>query len=269
MFARNYGSKAAEPLLRECNGSQVVLEQLLDFLNNRTFRQTLLVHANRADTIRYQLDDTRFKALHLAGRFTPVEGDDNTWRTTGNAQVHYDRPALREVIRSLDAAWPATVAVSTLIADARSGSDTDADAAESELLRMIEQLIILGAVRLRLGTIEPSTSGGGMSRLPDALRHLVKAQVDDKLPISLYNAWHDVVQNPDVVEAVLLPLLDGTHDNDALVTAVRESVQGGHVKFMQDAQPLTDEEDIERAAVEHTDAALKRLADRGAFLTPT
>ncbi|HEY0197963.1 MAG TPA: class I SAM-dependent methyltransferase [Rhodanobacter sp.] len=268
MFASNYGSKAAEPLLRECNGSQVALEQLLDFLNNRTFRQTLLVHADRAGSIRYQLDDSRFKALHLAGCLTPVEGHDGLWLTTGSVQLRYERPIPREAIRSLNAAWPATVPVSTLIADARRNRGGDAAAAESELLRMIEQLVIAGAVRARLDAIVPAENTGDAARLPDPLRCLAKAQVDDKLPISLYNAWHDAVQNLDVVEALLLPLLDGKHDNDALVAAVRESAQNGQLKFMHDSQPLTGEKDIERAAREHTDAALRRLANRGMFLTP-
>ena len=56
MFVQNYGEEVREPLLRECGGSQVMMEQYLDFLVNRTFRQTLLVKAERAGEIRYRLD---------------------------------------------------------------------------------------------------------------------------------------------------------------------------------------------------------------------
>ncbi|WP_158884018.1 class I SAM-dependent methyltransferase [Rhodanobacter sp. L36] len=268
MFAYNYGSQAAEPLLRECNGSQVVLEQLLDFLNNRTFRQTLLVHADRASSIRYQLDNSRFKDMHVAGFFTLVEGEQSTWRTSNDTHLFYGRPIPREVIPRLGAAWPATIAVSTLIADARAGDANHADAAEAELLQLIEQLIITGAVRVRLDEVKPANPTSGAPHLPEPLRHLAKAQQGEKLPISLYNAWHDTMPNPDVVETVLLPLLDGEHDHAALMAAMRESVKNGQLKFMQDGQPLTEEKDIERAAVEHIDAVLKRLAERGAFLTP-
>ncbi|WP_424742670.1 methyltransferase regulatory domain-containing protein, partial [Mycobacterium sp.] len=45
MFPMNYGDKVAEPLLKECGHSQVLMEQYLDFVVNRPFRQTLLVHA--------------------------------------------------------------------------------------------------------------------------------------------------------------------------------------------------------------------------------
>ncbi len=47
MFVQNYGEKVREPLLRECGSSQVMIEQYLDFLVNRTFRQTLLVRSKR------------------------------------------------------------------------------------------------------------------------------------------------------------------------------------------------------------------------------
>jgi hypothetical protein len=45
MFVQNYGEQVRGPLLRECGGSQVMMEQYLDFLVNRSFRQTLLVQA--------------------------------------------------------------------------------------------------------------------------------------------------------------------------------------------------------------------------------
>ena len=66
MFPMNYGDKVAEPLLKECGHSQVLMEQYLDFVVNRPFRQTLLVHAERAQQIRYQLDRSRYERLQFA-----------------------------------------------------------------------------------------------------------------------------------------------------------------------------------------------------------
>jgi methyltransferase-like protein len=262
MFAANYGAKAAEPLLRECQGSQAMLEQLLDFLTNRTFRQTLLVHADRAGDIRYRLDHERLLPLHLAGRFTPVDGHDATWQSLGHAQLHYDRPIAVQLIRQLNAAWPATVAVSALIADARSQGD-NAQGAEAELLGVIEQMIMLGAVRMRLDPIRP----GEVAHAPEALRRLVQARTEDALPISLYNAWHEVVRNPDVVEALLLPLLDGTRDHGTLVTALQESARNGQLTFLHDGKPISGDNETTRAAGEHASAALERLRECGVFLT--
>jgi hypothetical protein len=85
MFVANYGDKVAEPLLKECGHSQVLLEQYLDFVVNRTFRQSLLVHAERAQQIRYQLDRWRYGRLHFAAWLPPAGGEtrlDDSRRTT-------------------------------------------------------------------------------------------------------------------------------------------------------------------------------------------
>ena len=69
MFASNFGADAAKMLIDECGGDQVVLEQLMDFLANRPFRQTLLVHAERGTQVRYQLDAARIANLHVGGEY--------------------------------------------------------------------------------------------------------------------------------------------------------------------------------------------------------
>ena len=45
MFPGNYGPKVAEHLVEKCGGVQVLVEQYIDFVVNRMFRETLLVHA--------------------------------------------------------------------------------------------------------------------------------------------------------------------------------------------------------------------------------
>jgi SAM-dependent methyltransferase len=52
MFPANFGPKVAEHLLEKCGGVQVLIEQYIDFVTNRMFRETLLVHADRAQEIR-------------------------------------------------------------------------------------------------------------------------------------------------------------------------------------------------------------------------
>ena len=86
MFAGNC-AKVAEQLLKTCGNSQVLLEQYLDFVVNRTFRQSLLVHAQRAPQIRYQLDRSRYRRLHFAAGVLPVDGQ---------TRLDYSRQEYRE-----------------------------------------------------------------------------------------------------------------------------------------------------------------------------
>ena len=58
MFPGNHGPKVAEYLQEKCAGVQVLIEQYMDFVVNRLFRESLLVHAERAPDIRYAPDRT-------------------------------------------------------------------------------------------------------------------------------------------------------------------------------------------------------------------
>jgi SAM-dependent methyltransferase len=64
-FARNYGSTVVHHLLDYAD-HQILLEQHLDFVVNRHFRQTLLVHADHTPRISRTLDRTRGRQMHFA-----------------------------------------------------------------------------------------------------------------------------------------------------------------------------------------------------------
>jgi len=267
MFASNYGSKAAEPLLRECGGSQLALEQLLDFLNNRTFRQTLLVAAERTAGIRYQLEADRFAGLHLAGHFTGAGEDAQAelWKAVNGSQLRVVSPASRQVIRRLNESWPATIAVAELVSDARNAA-AEPDAAQAEVLRFVEQMVIYGAVRVRLAPILPSATTD-RPHIPATLRRLLALQRNTPVPVSLYNTWHEALADPGPVANVLLPLLDGEHDRAMLISALRESARRGEVNFLREGQPLTDDAAIDAAAIEHVDSNLRQMAAQALFMT--
>src|SRR5690606_13420368 len=118
MFASNYGARAADALLREY-GDQESLEQALDFLTNRTFRQTLLVHAERAPQGRDRITSERLEPLHIAAFFTPAAatGDDASgrWRSSqGRQELNLQGPVAMQLVDALNAAWPGTVPVAAL-----------------------------------------------------------------------------------------------------------------------------------------------------------
>ena len=74
MFPGNYGPKVADHVLEECGGAQVLVEQYLDFVVDRVFRESLLVHAERAPQIRYSLDRSRYGRMHFAASVPPADG---------------------------------------------------------------------------------------------------------------------------------------------------------------------------------------------------
>jgi Predicted methyltransferase regulatory domain len=73
-FARNYGPTVVDHLLDYAD-HQILLEQHLDFVANRHFRQTLLVDAERATRISRTLDRNRCRRKHFATSLPPLTGE--------------------------------------------------------------------------------------------------------------------------------------------------------------------------------------------------
>lgn len=71
MFVRNYGPLAVDHLLKDHGEDQVLLEQHLDFVANRSYRQTLLVHSERAPQISRTMERNRNRRLHVAAWCRP------------------------------------------------------------------------------------------------------------------------------------------------------------------------------------------------------
>ena len=160
MFLINYGPSVAEPLVKECGHSQVLLEQYLDFVVNRTFRQTLIVHEESAQHIRYQLDHDRYNQLHFAASMPPLDGAsrlDRSRQEYGDRQgvlLYAQDPGAKAALDALNAQWPWTLSRQELIeavlkrlADAGVEAVADPDATVDGLL---DFLILHGQARFRL-----------------------------------------------------------------------------------------------------------------------
>ena len=251
MFASNYGTAAAPALLAECGGDQVVLEQLLDFLQNRTFRQSLLVHADRGAKIRYQLSAERIASLHVAGCYTKGDTEANglvRWVYAGGATVSTYLPVTGAVIEQLNAAWPATVPVAELLA-ACPGGDTH------RVLEFVTNLIVGNAVRFRSEPLVPGTLGDKPIVRPE-LRKLAAA---GDHPVVLFTEWHQSAKVAPM-ERFLLPLLSGDIDVEQLVSAVHQAVAEGGLRVTRDGEMLTDAAEVAASIRGQVNSALDSLA---------
>ena len=251
MFASNYGTAAAPALLAECGGDQVVLEQLLDFLQNRTFRQSLLVHADRGAKIRYQLSAERIASLHVAGCYTKGDTEANglvRWTYAGGATVSTYLPVTGAVIEQLNAAWPATVPVAELLA-AWPGDDTH------RVLEFVTNLIVGNAVRFRIEPLVPGTLGDKPIVRPE-LRKLAAA---GDHPVVLFTEWHQSAKVAPM-ERFLLPLLSGDIDVEQLVSAVHQAVAEGGLRVTRDGEMLTDAAEVAASIRGQVNSALDSLA---------
>ena len=267
MFAVNYGEKVSVPLLKECGHSQVLIEQYLDFVVNRTFRQSLLVHGERGPQINFDPDRRRFGRLHFAAALPPVDGqtrlDDSNqeYGEHGGRSLFTPDPCVKAALEALGARWPWTMSRAELLdaVNARlaaAGVVASADQV-SKIDDLLEALIIRGMVRYRLEPVFPEPMRGQL-RLPEPIRRLAELVRGDEEPY-LFNAWHEEVPVPPV-DRHLLPLLDGTRDREALVQKLLPLLRKDVIRFYRDGRLLTEEAELRDAAGEYIDATPQRLA---------
>ena len=268
MFVQNYGDKVRDPLLRECGGSQIMMEQYLDFLVNRTFRQTLLVKQERAQGIRYRLEPARLRALAFAGIFSVDDGGaltldarEQPCTAMRGIQVRPRVPVHKAVARVLDESYPASMSTDALIAAVQALTGEPRASVEPLAMAMLEQLLILGALRIRRTAVQAAAQ---VSALPVALAAVRRAP-GLALAAGACNQWHEPV-GLTLVERCLLPLLDGTHSHEALAEHLAAEAQAERLRFTKADQPLTDPSALKEFARQQVALALKDL-QRKALLT--
>ena len=269
MFVQNYGETVRDPLLRECGGSQVMMEQYLDFLVNRTFRQTLLVKQDRAGEIRYQLDAQRLRDLEFAGLFQSADGgalafdaSEQLCHAVRDHKVMLRTPVHKAVAQVLDESYPASLPVDALLRGVAERVGQPVALLEKAVMANLEELLILGAVRVRRDAVQVAPQ---VSALPKALATVRRAPglaLATGPTAVACNQWHEVVQL-SVLERCLLALLDGAHSHDALAEHLMAEAHAGRLRFSKDGQPLTQDGALHDFARQQVTLALNDLRRKG------
>jgi len=227
MFPANFGPKVAEHLLEKCGGVQVLVEQYIDFVTNRMFRETLLVHAERAQEIRYNPDGSRFRRLHIAALVPPAEGQtrlDNSrqeYQQVDGSTLFTNDPGIKAALDALSARWPWTLSRQELVDDVHarlvSAGFNPSATLPDHIDSLMGVLILQGQARCRLDPVLPDAVPTPL-RLDETARRMAEV-TRRKVDASTFDLWHEThLLSP--VDRHLLPLLDGTRDRDALVEAL-------------------------------------------------
>jgi methyltransferase-like protein/2-polyprenyl-3-methyl-5-hydroxy-6-metoxy-1,4-benzoquinol methylase len=266
MFARNYGPLAVDYLREVHCGDHILLEQHLDFMVNRSHRQTLLVKAERAEQISRTTDRNRNRRLHVAARVQPVKGrtrlDHSNQRYGADgvaAIVAYD-PAVKAALDALSARWPWTLSwhelrgtVRTRLARADVEEPPDLDV---RIDGLFEVLITRGLARYRLDPVSARPVSAPV-RLDEPVRRMAELTRDDGEAF-VFNHWHESVPLSPL-DGHLLPLLDGDHDRDALLDATVDLVRQNAIRIDRDDEELVDENEIRDILAGEIDALPRRL----------
>jgi SAM-dependent methyltransferase len=249
MFADNFGPAVADKLAKECQSSQILLEQYLDFIVNRTFRQSLLVRSERTTQISYQLDHNRFRRLHFAAAAGELDA----------ATVASD-PVVKTALAVLGARSPWTMPYPQLteavVSELRSSGIAKADI-RRRINQLLESLIRSGQVLYRLDPVAPAPSPKPWL-LDETARRMAELTRDED-DAATFNVWHEtLLLSP--VDRHLLPLLDGTRDRDDLVAALVQVAARKLISVQRDGEPVTATAELHDMLAEQVDELPLRLA---------
>jgi methyltransferase-like protein len=218
--------------IREISGNQLVgSEQMLDILNGRTFRQSLLVKAEVGVKIDRNLTAKSVDTLHFI-----TAGDIKVKRTEkgGEATDAAGRRLVTEhklvidAVEKLAARHPASASVADLVDDAST-------AAQKEMVR--EALLRMGLSGLCTFISEPVAAATREARKPVAIE---LARTDAQMgEAATTNLRHERVSF-DALGQFVLPLLDGTRDLAAVAELVVEAARIGRLNFDKDGVRVAD-----------------------------
>ncbi|NTF83804.1 methyltransferase domain-containing protein [Agrobacterium rhizogenes] len=267
MFLSNYSANIAEPLLREWGSSQVSVEQYLDFVNNRGFRQTILAKKNHASGVRRQLSSDMLQSLFLSGVFVSEDGpltpdeQPQACNLLRRGTITLSQPALKVAAAALNEAYPATLSFDALAQRVITELKLSKTAAREQLLPFVEELVIKGFLRFRMS--EPDIAAVLPDRpvVSDETRATLKPPAGTDA-VSVSNLLHEPVYL-NILEARVALLMDGSRDEEALIAGLVEDAGNGLITFLNDGAPVSELAAIEEAARKQVPIAAASLRAKG------
>lgn len=244
-------------------------EQFMDFVRNRSFRQTLLVREPAQPN--YTIDPRVLGEMHIssAGRVASTGTDDLSklqpvsFKAPGGMVVTTDRPLIRAALPILFAAYPCTVAYADLLAQARQQVEQAGGSlppSPQDALELAAGLLncVMGSNMIDLSAVAQSSSGGVTER-PEALP---AARAFASRFATVANVRHEAVVLNEF-ERRLLPMVQGQASVEELVSGLVQAALAGQFRVESDGQPLYDPIVLRQVLAEKVAQALERFARQG------
>ena len=246
MVPANYPPEVAS-VLQVLSPDLVHLEQYLDFLRNRLFRQTLLCHQHQQPN--YALRPDALVPLQVASPAKLVADQSNLpsadyvqFRAPDGVTLSSRDPILKAAMAHLAEVWQRAVPFRDLLQAAQArlcpGGQPDPAAAAPDAQALGEGLLrcYTSAASLVELHVHPPRFAAAVSARPVA-SPLARYQAEAGSQVT--NLRHELVTLGDF-ERQVLRHLDGSRDRPALVEVLAAQVAQGELTVRQDGQPVAD-----------------------------
>lgn len=232
MILDNQGAEAAVYIRERTGNNLLANEQMLDSLTGRTFRQSLLVSADRGARILRDLDVGRTSGLHFTCsgevKAEAAEKGGKLSDPYGRSLATTSSPVfscLQEFVRR----FPASSCLDELIGAV---PVAEQETVRNGLADALFKMVLVGMAAATAEKVAAKPAGEYPLACP-----LVRADVE-RGEAATTNLRHErVVIDP--AARTVLPLMDGRHGIDDLARQLAKVAQAGKLTFNRDGRPVT------------------------------
>ena len=271
MLPQNFAAPVQETL-RRIAPDLVRAEQFMDFLRNRPFRQTLLVHRDLA--LKRAVDWKPLQDMEIGSPARPATFpvDERSpakvqFTTPRGVTVQLGSPITKAAFSLLALRWPQTIPFGELCTAARARLGV-APTAAPDPAQAAQDAQTLGAELLQV-------AGAGMVELRMRRARFTLqvreqpavwgiARGDAKEGTAVRNLRHETVML-DEFNRHLVMLADGTRDRAAIVAALADLVASGALAINQEGKAITDPAAVRSVMAKAVDEGLAQVARAALF----
>jgi len=258
-----------QEVLNQVAPNLIQMEQYLDFLRNRTFRQTLIVHEHHRPN--YALHPDKMAAFHLASPLKPKSPKPDLAGAAAEEFVGLNEMSLtttdaivKAALAYLGEVWPRPVHFNAVFTQAR--SRIAADAAAPPQAPTDEARFVLGKAVLT------AYAGGSNNLIELWLRPPAFATTVSDRPLASPLARLQAASGPVVstlrhqvvtlseFDRQLLPYLDGSRTRPAMLKALMDHFRRGKLTLAKSGTPVTEEHRARPILAETLERQLPTLA---------
>lgn len=197
---QTFGAKVALfSSLKGLGQTAAVRQQFLDFAVGRQFRQSMLVHQERAGQCLSapdlsRLDDLRFAGVFRMHRAEPgVPIDRRRYSNQAGRSIVTGDTRVAAVMAALTASWPASCSVADLAAAMPDQAWEDKDVLRQSVRKALETMLRAGILRMAAEATPYDVDTAASLRLLPHLRAALDAQPDGG-QLGTWSLWHAPVQ---------------------------------------------------------------------------
>ncbi len=249
------GKKLREALKAECKGDRVRFEQFIDFITNKTFRQTLFTKAEVKDEAELKIDmlDTFF----ISGKFS-YDGVKKHYKNTLKS-VFMPRE-MGELWDKLNEIYPSSLNVGEFMKKYKTTHS------EEEVQKFYANLAYVLYAQMASFSLYKSKSlkdkpeKPKLSKVSQNLLEFIKANPN---LVSFFNSNYDFIYlNPDV-DFELFAMFDGSKDISSLEKELVKIQESGKFNFILEDKVVINKDKIKKMAKTYIDEKVSLLFDLG------